>query len=127
MRIENIEKEVQLSTTEQRYHSLVENLPIGIYRVTPENDGQINMVNSTLVNIFGYNNIDELRGNQISDFFVNPEEYYRFIDELISENKILEREFKLRKKNGEEFWCLVMSNADRNDNDKWHRPVSGWA
>ncbi len=47
-----------LKESEERYHNLFENIPIGIYRTTP--DGRILMANSTLVRMLGYSSFEEL-------------------------------------------------------------------
>src|SRR2546421_773209 len=50
--------EEALKESEERYHNLFENIPIGIYRTTP--DGRILMANSSLVRMLGYSSFEEL-------------------------------------------------------------------
>ncbi|PYS52988.1 MAG: hypothetical protein DMF68_00590, partial [Acidobacteria bacterium] len=50
--------EEALKESEERYHNLFENIPIGIYRTTP--DGRILMANSALVRMLGYSSFEEL-------------------------------------------------------------------
>jgi len=115
---ENISKDAQLYATEERYHSLVENLPIGIYRVSSGKESQIEMANSTILRIFGYENLDELKKIPVSKFFVDPEKYNAFTKDLLNADKAIVKEFKVRKKNEEEFWCLITSKTEKGPHGK---------
>ncbi|MCG3136368.1 MAG: Sensor histidine kinase RcsC [Phycisphaerae bacterium] len=55
--------EHELSESESRYRSLVENVPIGIYRTTPA--GQILNVNQALVDMLGYSSVAELSARNV--------------------------------------------------------------
>ena len=50
--------EAALRQSEERYRSLVENLPVGVYRRTVGEDNQLLMANPALAKIFGYDNSD---------------------------------------------------------------------
>jgi len=50
--------EASLRVSEERFRSLVENAPVGIYRNTPE--GRIDMANPALVAMLGFGSADEL-------------------------------------------------------------------
>ena len=93
---------------EQRYRSLIDNLPIGIYRTTP--DGEILYANPALLKMLGYNSFDEL-----DDFDIEKNGYADgysrkdFCDKIEAENEIIGLESVWRKKDGS---CLfVLENA----------------
>ena len=50
--------EVALRESEEHFRSLIENLPVGVYRTTP--DGRVLMGNPTLLRTFGYDSLQEL-------------------------------------------------------------------
>jgi len=47
-----------LRQSEERHRQLVENLPVGVYRTTP--DGQVLLANQALVSMLGYSSFEEL-------------------------------------------------------------------
>ncbi|HEX3034165.1 MAG TPA: PAS domain S-box protein [Thermodesulfobacteriota bacterium] len=51
------------STGEGRYRNLFENIPIGLYRTTP--DGRIVMANQALIRMLGYSSFDELASRNL--------------------------------------------------------------
>ncbi|HEX8846317.1 MAG TPA: PAS domain S-box protein [Pyrinomonadaceae bacterium] len=57
--------EEALKESEERYRDLFENIPIGIYRTTP--DGRILMANSALVRMLGYSSFEELAACNLED------------------------------------------------------------
>ena len=65
-----------LKKSEQLYRSLFSNLPIGIYRSTPE--GLVLDVNPTLVKMFGYPDKVTLLSRPAGDLYVDPEDREKF-------------------------------------------------
>ncbi|MHC4983350.1 MAG: PAS domain S-box protein [Planctomycetota bacterium] len=55
--------ESALRESEREYRTLVESVPVGIYRTTP--DGQILLANSALVNMLGYSSFEELSSRNL--------------------------------------------------------------
>jgi PAS domain S-box-containing protein len=55
--------EEALGRSEEAFRQLVENVPIGIYRSTP--DGRILMANPTMVHILGYSSFEELANQDL--------------------------------------------------------------
>ena len=73
--------ESSLRVSEERFRTLVENAPVGIYRTTP--DGKIEMANPTLVAMLHSSSFEEVAQNyQCRASRVNPNrrEYYERID-----------------------------------------------
>ena len=59
-----------LHASEERYRSLFEQSPIGIYRTTP--DGRILLANPALLRMLGYDSLDELAARNLEDEGFNP-------------------------------------------------------
>jgi PAS domain-containing protein len=55
---------------EQRYHALVENLPVGIYRTTPS--GKMVDVNAAMVEMLRFPDRESLLGINAASLYVNP-------------------------------------------------------
>jgi PAS domain-containing protein len=53
MAIERKISEAALQDSEQRYHSLVDNIPIGVFRCDPGLDGRVIMANPAFCSMFG--------------------------------------------------------------------------
>jgi PAS domain S-box-containing protein len=74
--IENItEKRIAqeaLRESEERYRSLVENIPIGIVRTTPDPKGRIVMANPFFLQIFGFESEKDLKNISMSDLHFYP-------------------------------------------------------
>ena len=64
MMTERKQVEQALRASEERYRTLYENVPIGIYRTTP--DGHILMANPALVHMLGYTSFEELSGRDLA-------------------------------------------------------------
>jgi PAS domain S-box-containing protein len=69
--------------SEERYREFVENAPIGIYRTTP--DGQIDLVNPAMVDMLGFESVEELKKRDLESKTYEPgydrAEFKRIIEE----------------------------------------------
>lgn len=92
--------EEQLRQSEKKYRTLIETMPDGVYRSTP--DGKFIEVNNAMVKILGYNNKEELMSIDIK-----TELYFKASDR---ENLVLKLNpeeldvYPLRKKDGSAVW-----------------------
>jgi len=57
--------EEALRASEEQYRTLVENVPVGIYRTTP--DGRVLAANAALLSILGYSSLEELRSRNLEE------------------------------------------------------------
>ena len=86
---------------EDRYKALVEQLPVGIYRTTP--DGMIIEANAVLVRMLGHKRPQALFNCNVKDFYVRGEDRSRIIEKLSSKPTSFQ-EFELRRVDGRRFW-----------------------
>ncbi len=105
--------EKKLKESEERYRTLQENLPLGVFRVTP--GGRIISVNPTLTSLLGYESEKELLETPVIDLYEVPEHRTEFRKRLKSENVVTNYEVRLVRKNGEKFWASLNVRAIRDD------------
>jgi diguanylate cyclase (GGDEF)-like protein/PAS domain S-box-containing protein len=86
---------------EDRYKVLVEQLPVGVYRTTPE--GVIIEANAVLARMLGYKKPQSLLTCNVKDFYVRGEDRARHIAELSTKPTAFQ-EFELRRTDGRRFW-----------------------
>jgi len=94
--------EEALQASEEKYRSLIKNVPLGVFRSTPGATGRFLEVNPAMEEITGYPSEELLRMN-VSDLYVYPEEREAVLDELASATGKVRRELHLRKKDGAEI------------------------
>ena len=100
--------EVALRKSEERYRTLFENAPVGIYRTTP--DGRILAANPALVRMLGFSSFDELAQADLNANFFAPE-YPRshFIALMEHQGGVAGLEGVWHRKDGEAI--LIRENA----------------
>ncbi|MBN2347068.1 MAG: PAS domain S-box protein [Candidatus Aminicenantes bacterium] len=104
-----------LAASEERYRQLFENVPIGIYRTTP--DGHIVDANPALVQMLGYGSFAELAARNLErDGFEPGYDRAGFIQLLEREGEIRGLEARWKRKDG--TMMHVRENAKRVQGEK---------
>ncbi len=100
--------EEALRQSEERYRTLFENAPVGIYRTTP--DGRILAANPALVRMMGYATFEEMASANLNTDEYGPE-YPRgeFIEKLEKQGGVAGLECVWHRKDGEPL--LIRENA----------------
>ena len=108
-----------LLESEDKFRSLTEQLPLGVYRTTI--DGKLVYTNLTLARMLDYDSVEEFLKINVIHLYSNPVNRHK---QLISAEKragISHSEFQLSKKNGELIW--VRDNCrliyDKNGNPEY--------
>jgi len=96
-----LRKALAFKAGEDRYKALVEQLPVGVYRTTP--DGMFIEANPVLVRMLGHKKPQTLFRGNVKDFYVRSEDRSRVIKKLSSKSTSFQ-EFELRRINGRRFW-----------------------
>jgi len=91
-----------LAESEDKYRSLTEQLPVGVYRTAL--NGQIVYTNQALVNMLGYDTIEEFLKLNVSQLYSDPENRQRQFSAAETRGGVVLSEFQLRKKNGDLIW-----------------------
>jgi PAS domain S-box-containing protein len=101
----------------ERYERVVENVPVGVYRMTPTTDGRLLFGNQALADILGASSVEELSEYTARDFYVDPEEQDELVSQLRSDGAITNEDVRMETVDGEEFWASL-SNARAIDGER---------
>ncbi|OGD17243.1 MAG: hypothetical protein A2Y69_10130 [Candidatus Aminicenantes bacterium RBG_13_59_9] len=85
----------------RRYQDLLEHLPVGVYRTTP--DGTIIEANQSLVLMLGYANSVELKNVNVKNLYVKREDRAEHLRKLDASETFF-AEFELRCRDGKTIW-----------------------
>jgi PAS domain S-box-containing protein len=103
-----------MRASEERYRSLQANIPVGIFRTTPE--GKFLSANAVLAHMLGYETVDELTSIPVTDAYAFPEGRQKFINRIKEEGVVADFETQLRRKDGTVIWASLKSRAVTNEN-----------
>jgi PAS domain S-box-containing protein len=108
---ERIKTQKELAASEEKYRTLMDNLPIGVYRNYPGEEGTFIEVNNAIVKIFEYPSREEVMNIKFADLYQKKEDYLK-IDELIRQNGYAKNEIvKLARKDGTPIYCSLTAKA----------------
>ena len=93
--------EEALRESEKRYHSLLEGVPLGIYRTTPS--GQIMDANIACVNMLGYPDRHTFLADKASEIYVDHVTRAQRLSE-INRKGFIDTEIQLRRYDGTQIW-----------------------
>jgi PAS domain S-box-containing protein len=97
--------------TEDSYFRLFEDVPIGLFRGTP--DGRFLRVNPAMVSILGYADRESLLAVNFFDLYSKPEDRERLQAELVKSRREYDVEMQLRRFDGKDTWVRLSCNAMR--------------
>ena len=109
--------EESLRNSEARYRSLLNNLKLGIIRVTVEPPGIILEVNPAMEEITGYTK-DELIGMDITKLYLRPGDRDRILDQLYSSGVAINKELPWLKKDGSQISIMDRLTLVKDSNGK---------
>ena len=107
------ERTAELQKSEERYRTLFDGVPAGLYRTTPS--GQIMDANPAAVEILGYPSRQDLLGASTGDLFVNPMEAARARVSIDRGKTVHDFEMQLRKYDGTTVWMNYSARAVRDE------------
>lgn len=114
--------EEQLRQSEIKYRTLIETMPDGVYRSTPE--GKFIEVNDAMVNILGYDNKEDLMAIDIkTDLYFDPSDREGLVLKFKPEELDV---YPLKKKDGSAVWVEDHGwyVKDENENVIFHEGIS---
>lgn len=92
-----------LAKREKQIRTLQDNIPIGLFRTTPE--GRMIYANPAGLNIFGYRNLDEIQHVDFKDLYEHQTDRRKTLDQLNEHGIIEGMRVRLRRKDGKLFWA----------------------
>jgi len=114
--------EESLRRSEEKFRTLFEKSSDAL--CTTSREGRFVDVNRALLDLFGYSK-EELLNLDLREIFVNPEDRTIFQQEIEEKGYLRDYEVKLKKKNGTEIDCLLVSTLRRdNQGNIWGCQIS---
>ncbi len=116
--------ERELAENEKRFREIFQNATIGIFRTTP--DGKILLINDFLVEMLGYNSAEEVLKLDIAkDIYVNENERDYYVQELNAKEKIKNKIYNIKRKDGKILTVRESSQAhlDANGNVLYYEGI----
>lgn len=96
-------------TADGRYEALFADVPIGLYRSTPE--GTIVDANPALVQMLGYPDRQTLAACNAADLYVTPEDRWRWLAERERNGCVKDFEMRLKRRDGTVLWVRDTARA----------------
>lgn len=102
-----LKQKTDLLKAEAKYKSIFDNAIEGIYQTSI--DGKIITANKALLDMLGYDNMEEFLNLDATSFYVNPDDRKAFKTIMDKDGKVIDYELRLRRKDGKEI--TVVENA----------------
>ncbi len=114
-----LEKKVQertseLAESEERYRCLLEDLPVGIFRTTAEEDADFLMLNPAVALMFGSPSVKDLQGEPFSTAFRKPGDQKKLWNLLLSEGVVRHKEIELKRLDGSPLLGSITAEVSRD-------------
>ena len=110
--------EKALKESEERYRTLVQNIPVAVYRNTPGPKGRFLMANPTFLKMFGLDSEEEFKKITVTDLYMNPKDRKAFSDNILAKGSVDGVELLLKKKDGTPLWGSVTARAVYDETGK---------
>jgi len=110
--------EAALRESEERYRTLFNEMPAGIYRTSI--DGQILEANPALAALFGYDSPGDLIGTNVRDLYADSKGQLQWGESAARDGMLLDGEIRVRRKDGLLIWAR---DSGRTVRDKSGRPI----
>jgi diguanylate cyclase (GGDEF)-like protein/PAS domain S-box-containing protein len=100
-------KQEALQAAERRYRELFESSPIGLFKSHP--DGRILEINPPLLQLIGYDSLDQLRADGVgmADLYADPTQRGEVLARLRREGQLRDEEILVRARDGRLRWANV--------------------
>lgn len=93
------------AAAEARFRSLFEDVPVGVYRTTPE--GAVLEANPALVALLGYPDLPALRAVSVPDLYWDPAERERFERAIRADGVVRNLDVAMRRRDGTRVWVRL--------------------
>jgi two-component system sensor kinase FixL len=102
-----------LQQSEEQYRTLQQNLPVGIWRTTP--DGRALSVNAELVRMYGYESEQEVLNTPIDSFWPESGDRKAFKERLETSGFVSGLEYRQQRKDGSIIWVSSSIRVARDE------------
>jgi two-component system cell cycle sensor histidine kinase/response regulator CckA len=107
--------EKNLRKSEKRYKTLTQNLQVGVFRYSVEEENRFVEANPILLEMFGFRGRDEIEGLYITDFFQNRLEKTKFDQKINRYGYVKNEKLALKKKDGTPILCDISLVAIKDE------------
>ena len=107
------ERTAELRKSEERYRTLFDGVPVGLYRTTPE--GQIVDTNLAMVQMYGYPSREDLLAINSAGLYVDSEERVRWQTLMEREGVVRDFEARGRRYDGTAIWVNDTARAVKDE------------
>ncbi len=104
--------EQALVESEERYRTLQENLPLGVFRTTPD-DRHIS-VNPAYARMFGYDSVEDLLQKNVTEYYYDKNRRAELIRLLEEDGSFENQEIEMLRRDGSRFWITSNVRAARD-------------
>ncbi|MGV0103847.1 hypothetical protein NSTCB13_02485 [Nostoc sp. DSM 114160] len=111
--IERTEAQRKAVRLESRLQTLLNNLNVGIYRLTT--DGTLLEGNPAFLRLLGLNSLTEIPASQTLEPYFQPLDYAQVLNQLKQNSEIRDREMQLRRANGTLIWVRISTTLTQVD------------
>jgi PAS domain S-box-containing protein len=109
--LERTENHRKMSQLEQRLQILLNQLEVGVYRITAE--GALLEANMAFLNLLGLNQLQEIPATQTLEAYFSAEDYAELLQKLQENSDLRECEVTLRRVDGSEIWVRINKTFSR--------------
>lgn len=104
----------------RRYESIIENLPVGVYRCNPDPNDQFLETNPALASIFGTDSVDDLLDRSLADFSEDPDQLATLSNKIAKQGVVRNEVLALRTHGGQPIWVAVTAIRTEEDEEIYH-------
>jgi diguanylate cyclase (GGDEF)-like protein/PAS domain S-box-containing protein len=100
-----------LRASEERYRTLIENIPIAVNRTTPPPNGRILMANPAFLRMFGISPEEEITKIDPAKYYFNAADREQFSKTLLSQGSLTGYEIRFQKTDGTPVWGAMTAQV----------------
>ncbi|UCH79172.1 MAG: PAS domain S-box protein [Candidatus Coatesbacteria bacterium] len=100
-----------LRESEEKYHGLADNIPVGVFRSTADRGGRLLSVNPALARMFGYEKPEDMAKTRVVDFYAEPKARKEFINTISSAGVVTDYEVQFKRADGSTFLGSLNARA----------------
>ncbi len=98
-----------LRESEHRYRSLIDNIPVGVFRSKPSGELlNLNLALQIMLDVFDGKKISQMRTD---DFYLKPKDRRRMWDDILRDKQVKNFECQLKRSNGDPFWASISARG----------------
>ncbi len=114
----NKKKENELDQKEEKYQTLINNINLGLFRISLGKNGKFIEANTSILNILGFSDKRELFETSLFDLFHNKQDQKVLYRQLLKEGSVRNSAIKVRRKDGETVAISFSALLIKDENNK---------